>query len=363
MVVDVSKKHAAAIFIAVLVVIATVMYIVEEDPLLIHPELRAVEKPKLDLDRLPRMVLAFYYPWYGTPWGQTGAWRHWDEGGHDPDVFIAGRRDLGATDYPVDGPYDSKDRSTIVRHFKLAEEAGIDGFIVSWWGFGTFEDQVFRLMLDVAEEVGTSVKLTIYYETVSGGRDETAEEVERILGEYGGREAFLKVQGKPVVFIYSRAVSQMSFRDWDYVLRKVRHDGFDALFIADSFDERAAEVFDGLHMYNPVGVLSRGGNLTGLYVSVRKLAEGYGVLFAATVLPGYDDTHVRQPGLAYPRDGGETYRKTWEAALLSHADWVLICSWNEWHEGSEIEPSVEYGDLYIRLTAEYANSFKAGERR
>jgi len=49
----------------------------------------------------------------------------------------------------------------------------------------------------------------------------------------------------------------------------------------------------------------------------------------------------------------------WEEALRANPDWVLITSWNEWHEGSEIEPSWEYGDLYIRLTGRYAPRFLA----
>jgi hypothetical protein len=36
----------------------------------------------------------------------------------------------------------------------------------------------------------------------------------------------------------------------------------------------------------------------------------------------------------------------------------LITSWNEWHEGSEIEPSVEHGDRELRTTAEFAPKFK-----
>jgi len=49
---------------------------------------------------------------------------------------------------------------------------------------------------------------------------------------------------------------------------------------------------------------------------------------------------------------------TWRVAMEQNPNWIMICSWNEWHEGSEIEPSVEYGDYYIRLTREYADKFK-----
>ena len=47
--------------------------------------------------------------------------------------------------------------------------------------------------------------------------------------------------------------------------------------------------------------------------------------------------------------GGQTYRVLWEEAIKADPDWVLITSWNEWHEGSEIEPSWEDGDVYVKL--------------
>jgi len=352
------KRRILPVILIILSTILILTLMVLREPFILHPELRAVKKPTLNLEHIPKLVLAFYYPWYGTPEGPTGFWRHWDEGGHNPDSFLNGRRDLGATDYPINGPYDSKDERVIAWHLKLAEEAGVDGFIVSWWGFETFEDEVFRIMLKVAEELNTSVKLTVYYEVIHGGRDEAVKDIERILRDYGGSKAFLKVQEHPVIFIYSRALHQLSYRDWDYVVRKVRYDGFKVLLIADSFDENTAEIFDGLHTYNPVGILREGGSLKDVYVNAKMVAEKYGVIFSATVLPGYDDTRIRQPGLAYPRRGGDTYRETWKAVYESNANWVLICSWNEWHEGSEIEPSLEYGELYLNITAENARRFK-----
>ena len=37
---------------------------------------------------------------------------------------------------------------------------------------------------------------------------------------------------------------------------------------------------------------------------------------------------------------------------------VLLTSWNEWHEGTELEPSREYGFDYLTLTRQYAEIFK-----
>jgi hypothetical protein len=48
----------------------------------------------------------------------------------------------------------------------------------------------------------------------------------------------------------------------------------------------------------------------------------------------------------------------WDSALSSFSEWVGITSFNEWHEGSEIEPSIEFGNQYIDLTRQYSRRFK-----
>jgi hypothetical protein len=81
----------------------------------------------------------------------------------------------------------------------------------------------------------------------------------------------------------------------------------------------------------------------------------------ATVMPGNDDTRTRRSG-AYVRDrrSGDFYRETWRAAFASYPDWIIITSWNEWVEGTMIEPSVTYGDLYLNITREFTAQSKAG---
>jgi hypothetical protein len=93
------------------------------------------------------------------------------------------------------------------------------------------------------------------------------------------------------------------------------------------------------------------------YANAVKLAREYHRIACVTVIPGYDDTKIRKPGLKADRLDGRTYRVLWEEAVKAKPDWVLITSWNEWHEGSEIEPSLEDGNKYIELTGDQAVRF------
>lgn len=50
--------------------------------------------------------------------------------------------------------------------------------------------------------------------------------------------------------------------------------------------------------------------------------------------------------------------KRFTSALASRPDMILIHSFNEWVEGSMIEPSVTYGDTYLGLTSQFASRFR-----
>jgi hypothetical protein len=62
------------------------------------------------------------------------------------------------------------------------------------------------------------------------------------------------------------------------------------------------------------------------------------------------------------RWGGLTYRALWQEEIAAAPDYVLITSWNEWHEGSEIEPSVEYGARILDDTAAFSRAFLVRQR-
>ena len=65
-------------------------------------------------------------------------------------------------------------------------------------------------------------------------------------------------------------------------------------------------------------------------------------------------------GLAQARNNGDYYRASFSGATKSGADWAIITSFNEWLEGTQIEPSASYGDAYLSLTRELAAAYKSG---
>jgi hypothetical protein len=75
--------------------------------------------------------------------------------------------------------------------------------------------------------------------------------------------------------------------------------------------------------------------------------------------PGYD--HSAVPGrvpLVVDRRGGKFYEEQWQALLKHPSSIVMIETWNEFHEGTDIAESREYGRRFIELTRKYADQFK-----
>jgi hypothetical protein len=76
---------------------------------------------------------------------------------------------------------------------------------------------------------------------------------------------------------------------------------------------------------------------------------------------GYDHSAVpgREP-LVRDREGGKFYEESWLKFLRDPSNFVMIETWNEFHEGTDICESKEYGRQYIELTRKYSQLFKQG---
>jgi hypothetical protein len=88
-------------------------------------------------------------------------------------------------------------------------------------------------------------------------------------------------------------------------------------------------------------------------------------IWVATVSPGYDDRQLKDGRIprTSDRDNGRYYDRQWQAAIDLRADWVVVTSWNEWMENTQIESSVRYGDLYATRTKMWADRFRRRTNR
>lgn len=291
-----------------------------------------------------RLVLAFYYNWF-------------DENTWTP---------AKVPDFPTQ-PYLSRDPGVMDRHIAQAQGAGIDAFVVSWYGpgGGNQTEGNFAAMLDVAAARGFKLALDVEVTSpfAGAGTAGTAEMLRHALATHANHPAYLRVDGKPVFFFWRQ--QRYGVDTWRAIRDQV-DPGRGSIWIAEGIDMSYQAVFDGHHLYsvtwNPPSDVFTTANKFSRWMQDARNRYGSHRYWVATVMPGYDDTRTgRGNAFARGREDGAYYVRTWQAAIGSNPDWIIITSFNEWPEGTYVEPSQAYGDRYLGLTAEWAGRFKSGE--
>ena len=103
----------------------------------------------------------------------------------------------------------------------------------------------------------------------------------------------------------------------------------------------AAGGFDGLYTYD---VLLFDGVL---FPRLCQQARRLDLLCAPSVGPGYDARRATADLRIKPRRDGARYDGMWRGAVRANADIVTITSYNEWHEGTQIEPAAATAGLLV----------------
>ena len=197
--------------------------------------------------------------------------------------------------------------------------AGMDAGIASWWGQGSKEDTRIPLLLKAA--AGTDFRWSLYYEPESLGNPTSAEissDLAHIASRFGTDPSYLRVNGKPVVFVYA--------------------DGTDGCGMADRW---------------------AAGNTSGVYV-VLKVFPGYKTCTtqpqgwhqyapASATQSHTPDSFAVSPGFwltteASPRLARDLTRFDSDVAAMaaSNARFQLVTTFNEWGEGTSVESATQW---------------------
>lgn len=329
-------------------------------------------------------VQIFYYGWYGNQSTDSSLqhWNHeiiphwnnpkWNNLGH-----YKGGDDIGANFYPSLGNYSSSDVKIIKKHMKMIKESGAGVVVLSWLGKDSFTDKSVIKYLDIANHF--NLKIAFHIEPFYKNITELRDQLSYLVKTYSKHPAFYKKDGKPLYYVYDSY--KIAPEEWARLLSRdgdktVRNTELDAFYIGlwvekehSVFFDKAA--FDGFYTY-----FASEGFVFGSTISNWDFLSSYAkerhLIFIPCVGPGYSDTRIRPWNEANfkSRDNGKYYEDMFDAAIKVKPEFIGITSFNEWHEGTQIEPAIpkkisgftyeDYGKdpwFYIKETKRLTDKF------
>jgi hypothetical protein len=286
------------------------------------------------------IIAVFHYPWYGNP--NTTSWRHWNgDGLNPPDTWAARYLPCypDCTWNPAEQLYDSNNIDVLRWQDAGMARTGIDIAIASWWGTTSFSNTA----LGYAIRTCKSVQWCIYYELDSGGRDPTPQEIhddiKYVLDTHTPSRNYAQIDGKWLVFVYAVNGSEPANR-WRQAKSLLAASGYDVYFNGDVAQYDSSNVpdpWDAVHRYNPT-------NYQTLTTSPSAGDD------SATLAPGFWRLSDENPLLVRSLSN---YTSAWNDIVdnRSNSRFKVIETWNEIHEGTQIEPCQE-------IIPDYVNGFQ-----
>lgn len=300
------------------------------------------------------MVLVHVMPWFESK-AVSGRWGwHWTMGKTDAD-----NGQLATHDRPQLGAYDSSDPAVIATQVALMKAAGVDGAIIDWNGPGGFDDYAMihrNTGLLIAELKKAGLKFALCVEDNPGHRFMKERKLTRTQATAKVAAAFawadehwladphyVRLAGGPVLFVFGPQYLEET--EWTAIRAGLKRNPL--VYALPHLSRRLG--IDGAFAWIPV---SEGKAVTAETWS-KELAELYvnqtkaGRPYVAVAFPGYRDFYAQSgAGKSYGsiehRDG-RTFAESFDQAIRSGSAIVQVATWNDYGEGTGIEPTIERG--------------------
>jgi hypothetical protein len=344
-------------------------------------EYRPVDFPKTNNQK----IFVHYTPWYETM-EISGIWGwHWTMNNKNPDIILhGGRREIASHFYPLIGPYDTSHPDVLEYHVLLMKLSGIDGIMLEWFGTYDIYDSLIinkhaEKLTEYLEKAG--LKVIICYE------DRFVEEAldmnlastinEKLLTDflylednYFNREIYYKHNGNPVFVVFG----PMYVYDYSYWTNMFAGLTMDPIYIPLwNFYNTSPDYSSiaGEHAWcvpNKVDGLTNEevlGNPVYADISLSYLKDFYNrmindnkEIIVGSAYPGFWD--FWEEGGAFPSYGaipynsGQTFQDTLEACSTYNPDILQIVTWNDFQEGTQIEPTCEEGYYYLKSLQDFS---------
>jgi|CXWL01.1.fsa_nt_gi hypothetical protein len=277
--------------------------------------------------------------------------------------------DPGVPCFSVPPPYDSTDLSTAARQIQDAKALGIDGFVIDWYGPSDpkLANNAGRLFMDTATQALFAAAddpksggfcLALMYDEGTlrdsdlppGEKYQTQAKVDLTYADttYLSSPVYLRLDGKPALFVFAYDQVHIHLRYPD-----LRAEALGPVVLLDRdpnpLDPTHDAAFDGFYAWvwpGAAGWDSKGAAWGEPYLqwfySTMATTDYAGKIALGGVWPGFDDSLAPWCLHRYmARTGGAVYQATWDLATASGVEIVMIATWNDFEEGTDIEYGID----------------------
>lgn len=330
------------------------------------------------------LLLANYYCWYHDGQHPKQPFQYWTYEASGTNALAKEARKPGepppnSVFRPLAGLYDSADPVIADWHVQLAKAAGVDAFLVDWWDtHNELDRNVDRGIVAAAAKHGFKFALLDERAQFHQKLEDYQAMLARSLKRYKDLPCYLRIDGKPVVYLYQVAAGPgLTAVEFPLLRKQVESEVGPVYWIVDKIahDAKAASSGDpAREKHIPADWLATPGvdsfafystfshfreheyaALVGRYRYLTNLAHDAGKKMLLPVHPGHDNSHFSDDPYVMPRRDGQTLRDFLRAATDAGADYIMVTSWNEWPESTVVEPSSSWSDpfLYLKILAEW----------
>lgn len=298
----------------------------------------------------PPQFFAHYMPWFKTPMVRNAWGWHWTMNAVNPDKMPGGRREIAAKQYPLIGPYDSTDPELADCHALLMKFAGLSGALIDWYGDRSVYDYAennaaTKVFIDSLSRAGLKFGIVYEDQTLNSlisqkaiAAEKALEEGKRTLATFKPWLAspnYVRLNNKPLLMVFGPQFFKKE-GVWNELLA-----GIDVTFLSLHHargDSAGAYDWPLPQLGEPASLQ----HIPEFYKEAKDWKTNVPVVF-----PRFDDCYQEMkvhPSWGSIADNDQiTFNYTLNLALASAAPIVQIATWNDWGEGTEIEPSVEFG--------------------
>src|SRR5258706_5360958 len=313
------------------------------------------------------LIMVHYMPWYQTP-TISGAWGwHWTMDHFNPNLKDEnGKQDIASHYHPLTGAYDSSDKDVLEYQVLLMKISGVDGVIVDWygmedfWDYGTINASTHKLFEHI-EQAGLLFAISYEDRTIKHMLDNGYPKVQdkyaygqtvmKYLQEnWFTKDSYLKTSRRPVLLTFGNPPFFSSNSDWVKLFSTLP---IQPVLINE--DTRIGPIAASSYPWPPMYLARDDGKVSRIELE-SYLDRSYHTVagsdyVVAGAFPGFHDIYKEAGvGSSYgylDASNGDTFEFTFQKALKINPDVIQIVTWNDYGEGTMVEPTLETGYQYL----------------